>query len=165
MIGRCHIRLVCVNYFYKVVCVDVLCREEYQLSHVHVDHGAQPSSSTPSHARFVMTKRPTVTAADIIQQAIARNAEKKAGRPLTEFRRHLLEAVDELGEHAYGHLIAQLINAKREKRVSYPQVYTTLERLEEAGYLTSKRGTSAVESARKVTIYTLTEKATLALAA
>lgn len=112
-----------------------------------------------------MAKKPTVTAADIIQQAIARNAEKKAGRPLTEFRRHLLEAVAELGEHAYGHLIAQLINAKREKRASYPQVYTTLERLEEAGYLTSKRGTSAVETARKVTIYSLTEKATMALAA
>ena len=112
-----------------------------------------------------MFKKPTITAADIIRQAIERNAEKKAGRPLTDFRRQLLSAVEQLGEHAYGHLIAQLINASRDKRVSYPQVYTTLDRLQEGGYLTSRRGVSAIEGARKVTVYALTEKATMALAA
>ncbi len=102
-------------------------------------------------------------AAEILEQAIKRNADKKAARALTPFRRELLTAVSELGEHAYGHMIAQFINATREKRASYPQVYTTLDRLEESGFLDSRKGNSVIDGARRVTVYSLTNKAHQAL--
>jgi DNA-binding PadR family transcriptional regulator len=97
---------------------------------------------------------------DVVARAIAKAAKRKEERGLTQFRIQLVIAINKLGKYAYGHMIyAEMRTVPRHAKVSFPQIYTTLQRMEEKGYLTSTDGKSAIEGARRVTIYALTDKA------
>lgn len=57
--------------------------------------------------------------------------------PLGEFEQIVLMAVLRLGEDAYGATIRREIEARARRRLSISAVYTTLERLEAKGYVSS----------------------------
>ncbi len=96
----------------------------------------------------------------VVAQAIARAAKRKAERRLTPLRIQIVLAIHKLGKYAYGHMIVQeLRTIPRHAKISHPQVYTTLERMEEDGYMTSSDGRSAIEGSRRVIVYSLTDKA------
>src|SRR5882724_4685323 len=59
---------------------------------------------------------------------------------LGEFEEIVLLAIISLGEEAYGVSIRREIENKTERSTSVGAVYTTLERLEKKGYLSSRQG-------------------------
>jgi PadR family transcriptional regulator, regulatory protein PadR len=65
--------------------------------------------------------------------------------PLGEFETIVLMAVLRLGKNAYGALIHQEIEKRTERRSSFGAVYTTLNRLEDKGFLSSSVGEPTAE--------------------
>jgi PadR family transcriptional regulator, regulatory protein PadR len=65
--------------------------------------------------------------------------------PLGEFETLVLMAVVRLQEDAYGMRIHHEIETRAERRCSYGALYTTLDRLEQKGYLSSRMGESSPE--------------------
>lgn len=61
-------------------------------------------------------------------------------RPLGEFERAVLLAVIRLGDRAYGVSIREELEKRLARAVSFGAVYTTLDRLEEKGLVSSSRG-------------------------
>jgi PadR family transcriptional regulator PadR len=64
---------------------------------------------------------------------------------LGEFEQYVLLALLRLGERAYGMRVRQEIEARTERRVAIGAVYTTLERMEAKGYVSSRRGDATPE--------------------
>lgn len=64
---------------------------------------------------------------------------------LGEFEEIVLYAVLRLRENAYGVTIRQLIETETKRTTSIGAVYTTLERLERKGYISSRQGESTPE--------------------
>ena len=64
---------------------------------------------------------------------------------LGEFEQIVLMAVLRLGEDAYGATVRREIEARTGRRLSISGVYTTLERLEEKGYVSSWVGEPTAE--------------------
>lgn len=64
---------------------------------------------------------------------------------LGQFEEILLLAVLHLGDQAYGARIRQAVEAAMEKSVAIGAVYTTLDRLERKGYVSSWQGESTPE--------------------
>jgi len=62
-----------------------------------------------------------------------------------EFEQLVLLAILHLGENAYGMTIRREIEDRTERRTSLGAVYTTLERLEKKGYVSSWKGSPAPE--------------------
>ncbi len=62
--------------------------------------------------------------------------------PLGEFEQLIVLAILRLGENAYAVTITREIEERTGRAVSSGAVYTTLNRLEEKGYLHSRRGDS-----------------------
>jgi PadR family transcriptional regulator, regulatory protein PadR len=74
--------------------------------------------------------------------------------PLGEFERAVLMAIARLGSDAYGVPIKQILENRLGRRVSTGAVYTTLDRLEEKGFVTSWLGEpSAVRGGRAKRFY------------
>ena len=67
--------------------------------------------------------------------------EPKAG----EFEQLVLLAILQLGENAYGMAIRREIEQRTERRTALGAVYTTLERMENKGYVSSWTGSPAPE--------------------
>ncbi len=65
---------------------------------------------------------------------------KPGSEKLGEFEELVLLAVVRLGEDAYGAAIRRLIEERTERAVSISPVYTTLDRMEEKGYVRSRIG-------------------------
>lgn len=59
---------------------------------------------------------------------------------LGEFERAVLLAVARLGEEAYGMTIRQELEQRLRRTVSIGAVYTTLDRMQEKGYVSSRLG-------------------------
>ena len=64
---------------------------------------------------------------------------------LGEFETLVLMAVVRLQKYAYGMRIHQEIETRAERRCSYGALYTTLDRLEQKGYVSSRIGESTHE--------------------
>jgi PadR family transcriptional regulator PadR len=64
---------------------------------------------------------------------------------LGQFEEILLLAVLHLGEQAYGARVRQTVESAMEKSVAIGAVYTTLDRLERKGYVSSWQGESTPE--------------------
>jgi PadR family transcriptional regulator PadR len=64
---------------------------------------------------------------------------------LGQFEEILLLAILHLGEQAYGARVRQAVEAAMEKSVAIGAVYTTLDRLERKGYVSSWQGESTPE--------------------
>jgi PadR family transcriptional regulator, regulatory protein PadR len=71
-----------------------------------------------------------------------RKEEKKSKRydPLGEFETLVLMAILRLGEDAYGMRIRLELEDRAGRSCSYGSLYTTLDRLEQKGYLSSHSG-------------------------
>src|SRR3989442_9281650 len=67
------------------------------------------------------------------------------GEMLGNFEQLVLWALIRLGEHGYGVTIRQEIQRRAGRAVSLGAVYTTLERLEEKGHVSSCRGEPTAE--------------------
>jgi PadR family transcriptional regulator, regulatory protein PadR len=67
--------------------------------------------------------------------------EPRAG----EFEQLVLLAILHLGENGYGMAIRREIEDRTERRTALGAVYTTLDRLEKKGYVTSRIGSPAPE--------------------
>jgi len=65
--------------------------------------------------------------------------------PLGEFEQLVLMAVLRLGDNAYGMRIHSEIETRAERRCSFGALYTTLDRLEEKGYVSSRIGEPTAE--------------------
>lgn len=76
---------------------------------------------------------------------------------LGEFEEVILLFVGILGEEAYSFRIAEEFEAQTKRAVSIGAVHSTLNRLEEKGFLSSKMGASTAErGGRRKRIYTIT---------
>lgn len=76
---------------------------------------------------------------------------------LGEFEEVILLFVGILGEDAYSFRIAEEFEAQTKRAVSIGAVHSTLNRLEEKGFLSSKMGSSTAErGGRRKRIYTIT---------
>ncbi|MCG7530279.1 PadR family transcriptional regulator [Psychrobium sp. MM17-31] len=64
---------------------------------------------------------------------------------LGEFEQFLLLSILKLGDEAYGTTIRQLLADKIERDVTIGALYTTLDRLEKKGFVTSKMGEATSE--------------------
>ncbi|MGB1297800.1 MAG: PadR family transcriptional regulator [Psychrobium sp.] len=64
---------------------------------------------------------------------------------LGEFEQFLLLSILKLGDEAYGTTIRQLLADKIERDVTIGALYTTLDRLEKKGFITSKMGEATNE--------------------
>lgn len=64
---------------------------------------------------------------------------------LGEFEQFLLLSILKLGDEAYGATIRQLLADKIERDVTIGALYTTLDRLEKKGFITSKMGEATNE--------------------
>ena len=62
-----------------------------------------------------------------------------------EFEQLVLLAILHLGENAYGMTIQREIEDRTERRTALGAVYTTLDRLEKKGYVSSRTGSPAPE--------------------
>lgn len=58
---------------------------------------------------------------------------------MKDYERAILEAIDRLGDNAYGVPLREIVGG------SYGQLYTALERLEERGLITSREGEATPE--------------------
>lgn len=65
--------------------------------------------------------------------------------PLGEFETLVLMAVLRLGEEAYGMRIHEELENRARRRCSYGALYTTLDRLQQKGYVSSSVGESTPE--------------------
>jgi DNA-binding PadR family transcriptional regulator len=86
---------------------------------------------------------------------------------LGDFEEVILLLVGILGEEAYSFKISEEFESQTDRAVSIGAVHSTLNRLEEKGFLTSKMGNSTAErGGRRKRIYTITAygKRTLAAA-
>ena len=89
---------------------------------------------------------------------------KKARPPLGDFEQLVLMGVLRLGDAAYGAAIRQEIHARSGRDVSISAVYTTLERLEGKGLLSSWIGAPTAErGGRRRKFYALRPAGTAAL--
>jgi PadR family transcriptional regulator, regulatory protein PadR len=80
--------------------------------------------------------------------------QKKTDRfYLGEFEEIVLLAILRLRDNAYGVSIRQLIEEETERTTSIGAVYTTLERLESKGYISSKHGEVTAERGGKAKRY------------
>lgn len=87
-----------------------------------------------------------------------------AERNLGVFEVDVVRAVMACDRDAYGLSITRAIEATAGRKVSIGSVYTTLDRLEEKGMLTSKWGeATAVRGGRRKRLYTVTAKGQMAL--
>jgi PadR family transcriptional regulator PadR len=76
---------------------------------------------------------------------------------LGEFEEVILLLVGILGEEAYAYNIAEEFKAQTDRSVSIGAVHSTLTRLDDKGFLTSKMGKSTPErGGRRKRIYTIT---------
>ena len=66
-----------------------------------------------------------------------RNREPK---PMGQFEQMVLTAILQLKDNAYGVTIHESVSGISPKRVNWGAIYTTLDRLEDKGYVTSKWG-------------------------
>jgi PadR family transcriptional regulator, regulatory protein PadR len=83
---------------------------------------------------------------------------------LGEFEQLVLLAVLRLDDNAYGSTIRRLIEDSTARHVSIGAIYTTLERLQAKGYLTSRVGEPTAErGGRRRKLYTLDPTGRLAL--
>ena len=64
---------------------------------------------------------------------------------LGEFEELVLLAIRQLGENAYGVTIRQMVKDVAERPTSIGAIYTTLDRLEEKGMITSRQGEATPE--------------------
>jgi DNA-binding PadR family transcriptional regulator len=64
---------------------------------------------------------------------------------LGDFEEFVLIAILRLRDNAYGVTIRRLIEEETSKTISIGAIYTTLERLEKKGYLSSRQGESTPE--------------------
>ncbi len=75
---------------------------------------------------------------------------------LGEFEQLILLAMLRLGEDAYGVTIQDSIHSRTERDVSIGSVYTTLDRLEKKGYVSSRMGDPTPErGGRRKKLYQL----------
>jgi len=89
---------------------------------------------------------------------------KNAAAPLGDFEQLVLMGVLRLGDAAYGAAIRQEIHSRSGRDVSISAVYTTLERLEGKGFLSSWVGAPTAErGGRRRKFYTLRPAGTAAL--
>jgi DNA-binding PadR family transcriptional regulator len=83
---------------------------------------------------------------------------------LTDIERLLLLAVLRLHPHGYGVSIRDEIEARTKRQYSFGTIYTTLDRLEQRGYVKSREGeATAARGGRKKLHYELTGEGNLAL--
>src|SRR5215212_5378892 len=76
---------------------------------------------------------------------------------LGEFEEVILLLVGILGEEAYSFKVAEEFESQTDRSVSIGAVHSTLNRLEEKGFLSSKMGKSTAErGGRRKRIYTIT---------
>jgi PadR family transcriptional regulator, regulatory protein PadR len=89
---------------------------------------------------------------------------KKVPPPLGDFEQLVLMGVLRLGDAAYGAAIRQEIHARSGRDVSISAVYTTLDRLEAKGFLSSWIGAPTAErGGRRRKFYALRPTGTAAL--
>ena len=89
---------------------------------------------------------------------------KKAQPPLGDFEQLVLMGVLRLGDAAYGAAIRQEIHARSGRDVSISAVYTTLDRLEAKGFLSSWIGApTAQRGGRRRKFYAMRPAGTAAL--
>lgn len=89
---------------------------------------------------------------------------KKAAPPLGDFEQLVLMGVLRLGDTAYGAAIRQEIHARSGRDVSISAVYTTLDRLESKGFVSSRIGAPTAErGGRRRRFYALRPAGTAAL--
>ena len=88
----------------------------------------------------------------------------KAAPPLGDFEQLVLMGVLRLGDAAYGAAIRQEIHARSGRDVSISAVYTTLDRLEAKGFLSSSIGApTAQRGGRRRKFYALRPAGTAAI--
>jgi DNA-binding PadR family transcriptional regulator len=75
----------------------------------------------------------------------SRKNQVRAADPLGEFETLVLLAILRLGEDAYGMRIHLEIEDRAQRRCSLGALYTTLDRLEQKGYLSSRIGEATPE--------------------
>jgi PadR family transcriptional regulator, regulatory protein PadR len=85
--------------------------------------------------------------------------ENKNGKPLGEFEALVLMAILRLGENAYGMRVHQELETTARRRCSLGALYTTLDRLEEKGYLSSRIGEATRERGGRAKKYLRVEAA------
>ena len=94
------------------------------------------------------------------------NVIMKETNVLGEFEQIVLLAILRLGDNAYGVTIGQEIVACAQRKVSPGALYTTLDRLENKGNLTSRHGeASAIRGGRAKRYYSVTKQGRERLAA
>jgi len=88
----------------------------------------------------------------------------KASPPLGDFEQLVMMGVLRLGDAAYGAAIRQEIHARSGRDVSISAVYTTLDRLEAKGFLSSSiGGPTAQRGGRRRKFYALRPAGTAAI--
>jgi DNA-binding PadR family transcriptional regulator len=78
---------------------------------------------------------------------------------LGEFEALVLMAILRLGEDAYGMLVHQELETTASRRCSLGALYTTLDRLEQKGYLSSRIGEATLERGGRAKKYLRVEAA------
>ena len=126
-------------------------------------NAAEPMSKPPIKSSHLAGKSGAVAepaVPDVVAAARARVAQRRKEREMSESRRNILQAIIELGPHAYGNMIhQQLVLRHGDDAISFGQIYGALKRMSEDEYLTSYSAPSSIPGARGVTVYELTEKA------
>jgi len=84
-------------------------------------------------------------------------------RSHTEHQLAVLQCVADLGDHAYGLLIWELLNKRLGAELPMAQVYMTLNRQAARGYLTKTETRSPVSKSRRVVLFSLTDDGRAAL--
>jgi DNA-binding PadR family transcriptional regulator len=83
---------------------------------------------------------------------------------LGKFELPVLAAVLRLRDNAYGVSVVEEVSTREEREVPYGAVHTTLSRLEEKGFLSSKMGEPTAErGGRRKRFYSVTAKGQIAL--
>jgi PadR family transcriptional regulator, regulatory protein PadR len=88
------------------------------------------------------------------------NREEKKRR-LGEFEEIVLLAILRLGDDAYGVPIRRLIEAETNRHISFGALYTTFDRLERKGYISSRQGGATKERGGRAKRYLTVEGAGL----
>ena len=88
---------------------------------------------------------------------------KRAGKQLRlgEFEEIVLMAILRLGDDAYGVPIRRLIEAETNRSTSFGALYTTFDRLEKKGYVSSRQGGATSERGGRAKRYLKVESAGL----
>lgn len=90
-----------------------------------------------------------------------RKPQKKKKLHLGEFEEIVLMAIRRLGADAYGVPIRRLIEAETNRSVSFGALYTTFDRLEAKGYISSWQGGATSERGGRAKRYLRVEPAGL----